>query len=318
MQETISESKPGDIYLLFHDLPYDFSQELPISLGPGVCVDMTPHNILHSAEKGLSDYVLPSFNLPGTGINNCCLRCYSNIKLTENIKTENLLFLSLLSMRLHNPLKIRIAGQFLVGEADDPILEPKLYELTAPWSIGGSYNPSDFVAVEKLVQRLIEADKLELNRLITALIFFSHVTLGQVGSYQMATLGLFTSLEALFVPTGHKAQSISKRISLFLHNFNFPNGRLDEWIKSEYINTRHKLAHGIHDAAFGMKARSDRYRKFGILHDICRISLLGFLSLNDSILKTMSETNGKELQRIIDTMSPVTGETLNNYKFLAK
>jgi hypothetical protein len=318
MQETISESKPGDIYLLFHDLPYDFSQDLPLSLGPGVCVDMTPHNILYSAEKGLSDYVLPSFSLPGTGVNNCCLRCYLIIELTEKLKTENLLFLSLLSMRLHNPLNIRIAGQFRVGEDDDPILDPKLYELSAPWSIGGSYNPYDFVAVEKIVQRLIEADKLELNRLVTALIFFSHVTLGQVASYQMATSGLFTSLEAIFVPNGNKAQTISKRISLFLKNFNFPNGRLDEWIKSEYINTRHKLAHGIHDATFGMKARSDNYKKFGLLHEICRLSLLGFLSLDDSTLKAMSEANGKELQGIIDTLSPITGEMLNNHKFLAR
>ena len=116
MQATISESKPGDIYLLFHDLPYDFSQDLPFPLGPGVCVDMTPHNILYSAEKGLSDYVLPSFSLPGTGINNCGLRCYSIIRLTKNLTTENLLFLSLLSMRLHNPLNIRIAGQFRVGD----------------------------------------------------------------------------------------------------------------------------------------------------------------------------------------------------------
>jgi hypothetical protein len=316
MQVTISESKPGDIYLLFHNLPYDFSQDLPLSLGPGVCVDITPHNILYSAEKGLSDYVLPSFSLPGTGINNCCLRCYSIIKLTENLTTENLLFLSLLSMRLHKPLNIRIGGQFQVGENDDPILEPKLYELSAPWSTGGSYNPSDFVAVEKIVQRLIEAEKLELNRLITALIFFSHVTLGQVASYQMATLGLFTSLEALFVPNRNKAQTMSRRISLFLKNFNFPNGRLDEWIKSEYMNTRHKLAHGIHDATFGMKARSDKYTKFGLLHEICRLSLLGFLSLNDSTLEAMSKANGKELQRNIESMTPLTGGISNNYGFV--
>lgn len=170
MQVTISGSKPGDIYLLFHDLPYDFSQDLPLSLGPGVCVDMTPHNMLYSAEKGLSDFVLPGFSLPGTGINNCCLRCYSIIELTENLTTGNLLFLSLLSMRLHNPLNIRIAGQFRVGEDDDPILEPKLYELSAPWSTGGYYNPSDFMAGEKIVQRLIEAEKLEFSRLVTALI----------------------------------------------------------------------------------------------------------------------------------------------------
>lgn len=134
----------------------------------------------------------------------------------------------------------------------------------------------------------------------------------------MATLGLFTSLEALFCPNGNKAQTISKRISLFLKNFNFPNGRLDEWIKGEYINTRHKLAHGIHDATFGMKARSDKYKRFGLLHEICRLSLLGFLSLDDSILKAMSKANGRELQRIIETLNPIDGEILNNYRYLAR
>lgn len=320
MQATISESKPGDIYLLFHRLSYDFRKgcPLPLSLGPGICVDMTPHNILYSAEKGLADFILPGFSLPGTGINNCCLRCYSIIQLTDNLTTENLLFLSLLSLRLHNPLNIRIAGKFRVGEDDDPILEPELYELSAPWSTKGSYNSSDFVAVEKIVYRLIEAEKLEFSRLITALILFSHVTLGQVASYQMATLGLFASLEALFVPKGNKAQAISERVSLFLDNFNFPNGRVDEWIKNEYINTRHKLAHGIHDATFGMKARTDKYKKFGLLHEVCRLSLLGFLFLDDSTLITMSKANGKELQRIIEAMSPIDGTILKNHKFLAR
>jgi hypothetical protein len=225
----------------------------------------------------------------------------------------------LLSIRLHKPLNIIIAGRFQVGEDNNPILEPMLYQLSAPWSIGGSYNPSDFMAVENIVHRLIEAEKIEISRLVTSLIYFSHVTLGQVASYQMATLGLFATLEALFVPSGkNKANTLSKRVSFFLENFNFPNGNLYEWIKCEYINTRHKLAHGIHDATFGMKARSENYRKFGLLHEICRLSLLGFLSLDDSTLKKMSKANGKELQRIIETMSSIDGEILNNHKFLAK
>ena len=315
MQVAVNQSKPGDIYLLFHDLPFDFSQDLPLSLGSGICVDMTPHNLLYSAEKGLSDYILPGFSLPGTGINNCCLRCYSIGEVSGNLTTENLLFLALLSMRLHNPLNIRIAGQFQVGEDNDPVLHPKLYELSTPWSTGGSYNPSDFVVIEKILGRLIEADKLRFCRLATALIFFSHITLGQIASYQMATLGLFSSLEALFVPNGSKAKTISERISRFLSNYHFPNGRLDEWIKHEYINTRHKLAHGIHDATFSIKARSDKYRKFGLLHEICRLSLLGFLSLDDSILKEMSKANGKVLQRNIDSLSPVPGTIFTTINF---
>ncbi|MCJ7600977.1 MAG: hypothetical protein MUO63_05660 [Desulfobulbaceae bacterium] len=318
MQADMTRSKPGDIFLLFHELPYDFSQDLPISVGPGVCVDMTPQVLLSSAEKGLSDYVLPGYSFSGTGINNCCLRCYSIFKLTESLTTENLLFLALLSMRLHNPLAIEIAGQFQVGDDDNPISDPKLYELSVPWAISGSYKPSDFMAAEKIVERLIEADKQGFSRLATALLFFSHVTLGQVSSYQLATLGLFTSLEALFVPNGIKANTISERIASFLANFEFPRGKIDEWVKNEYINARHKLAHGIHDATFGTKTRSDKQQKFGLLHEICRLSLLGFLSLDDAVVKKISEVNGPELQRTLKSLSPVAGSILNSYKFMAR
>jgi len=318
MQADITRSKPGDIFLLFHELPYDFSQDLPISVGPGVCADMTPQVLLSSAEKGLSDYVLPGYSISETGINNCCLRCYSIFKLTESLSTENLLFLALLSMRLHNPFAIQIAGQFRVGTDDNLISDPKLYELSAPWAISGFYKPSDLMAVEKIVERLIEADKQGFRRLVNALLLFSHVTLGQVASYQLATLGLFTSLEALFVPNRTKANTISERIASFLSNFEFPIGNIGEWIKIEYINLRHKLAHGIHDATFGMKPRSEKHHKFGMLHEICRLSLLGFLSLDDAVVKNISEVNGKELQRTLESLSPVTGSTLNNYKFMAR
>ncbi len=318
MQAGITRSKPGDIFLLFHELPYDFSQDLPISVGPGVCVDMTPQALLSSAEQGLSDYVLPGYSISGTGINNCCLRCYSIFKLTESLSTENLLFLALLSMRLHNPFAIQIAGQFRVGADDNLISDPKLYELSSPWAISGSYKPSDFIAVEKIVERLIEADKKGFTRLVTSLLFFSHVTLGQVASYQLATLGLFTSLEALFVPNGNKARTISERIASFLSNFEFPIENIGEWVKNEYINLRHKLAHGIHDATFGMKPRSVKHQEFGMLHELCRLSLLGFLSLDDAVVKNMSEVNGKELQRTLESLRPVAGSLLNNYKFMAR
>ena len=68
MQADITRSKPGDIFLLFHELPYDFSQDIPISVGPGVCVDMTPQALLSSAEQGLSDYVLPGYKWGQNGV----------------------------------------------------------------------------------------------------------------------------------------------------------------------------------------------------------------------------------------------------------
>ena len=318
MQNIGIKHKPGDIFLLFHELPYDFSQELPISIGPGICVDMTPQTLLASAEKGLADFVLPGYSFSGNGIINCCLRCHSIFKLTANLTTENLLFLSLLSLRLHNPLPIQIAGQFKVGEDENSISDPKLYELSVPWAIVGTYKPSDFRIAERFVGRLIEVDALGLSRLATALLFFSHVTLGQVSSYQLATIGLFASLEALFVPNRNKADTLSERVASFLANFKFPKGNMCEWVKNEYINKRHKLAHGIHDATFGMKTRTNKHEEFGLLHEICRLSLLGFLSLDDPVVEKISVASGKELQGLITSLSPASGTIQNDYRFMVR
>lgn len=319
MQIDIPQSKPGDIYLLFHDFPYDFSHDLPLSIAPGVCVDKTPQEWLDSAEQGLADYLLPGYSLPGMGMNNCCLRCFSLTKSEEKLTFENLLFIALLSLRLHFPLNIRIGGQFRVGNDDDRILDPKLYELSSPWSINSSffYRPSDFKVAAQIVQRFIKAEELCFNRIITGLIFFSHVTLGQVKSYQLSILGLFAALEALFVPVGNKATTISKRISNFLSNFDFPDP-MNEWIKNEYINRRHKLAHGIHDATFGTKLRPDRFQDFGRLHEICRLSLLGFFSLDNQKLEELSKLKGNSLQSALDKLSPAAGGLLNDQKCWAR
>lgn len=322
MQVEKSQPKPGDIYLLFHDLAYDFtydlSVELPLPVGPGVYLDNTPQRLLSLAEKGLADFVLPGYSLPGRGINNCCLRCYSTLKSSKDLVAKNLLFLALLSMRLHYPINIDIAGQFSFENETEPISHPELYELRSPWSISGSYVPSDIVAIEKVANRVIEVENLGFNRLVTGLIFFSHVTLGQITSYQLATMGLFASLEALFVPNKTKANTLSERIARFLSKPIFPSGNIDEWIRSEYLNTRHKIAHGVHDATFGMELRSDRHHNLGLLHEICRLSLLGFLSLDDSKLKELSTNKGKGLHRILDTLMPATVTISNNYKYLLR
>ena len=65
----ISASKIGDLYLLFHQLPFDFDKDLPLDLGPGVCLDSTPQYLLDNAEPALADYVLPGYHLSGTGLN---------------------------------------------------------------------------------------------------------------------------------------------------------------------------------------------------------------------------------------------------------
>ena len=315
MKFNVPISKSGDLYLLFHHLPYDFEEDLPLSIGPDICLDNTPQIWLDSAEEGLADFLLPGYNLPGMGLNNCCVRCYSRPSSEKKLSPENLLFLSLLCLRLHIPLEIRIGGQFRLGDDEERILEPTLYELSSPWSIDGSmrYTSSAIAKSSAIMERLINVEQLNFNRLTTGLIFFSQVTLGQSKSFQLSHLGLFAALEALFVPSGNKAASLSKRISHFLCNFNFPES-MDEWIKDEYINGRHKLAHGIHDATFGTKLRPERYQAFGRLHEITRLALLGFLSMDSEKLKELTKGSGNNLQRVLDHLTPASGNFLKSQK----
>ena len=315
MKLNLPIPKSGDLYLLFHHLPYDFDEDLPLSLGQYICLDKTPQIWLDSAEKGLADFLLPGYNLPGMGLNNCCIRCHSIPSSEKKLSPENLIFLSLLCLRLHIPIGIRIGGQFRLGDNEERILEPKLYELSSPWGIDG-YMRYTGSAIEKsaaIMERLIDVEQLNLNRLTSGLILFSQITLGQSKSFQLSHLGLFAVLEALFVPSRNKAASLSERVSRFLCNIDFPE-TMDKWIKDEYINGRHKLAHGIHDATFGENLRPERHQAFGRLHEITRLSLLGFLSMDSEILKELNRSSGNNLQRGLDTLTLSSGKFLKDQK----
>jgi hypothetical protein len=39
---AIRSAGAGDVYLLFHQLPFKFDKDLPLSLGTGICLDSTP------------------------------------------------------------------------------------------------------------------------------------------------------------------------------------------------------------------------------------------------------------------------------------
>ena len=298
---TLPDPTPGDLFLLFHHLPFDFSENLPLQLGQDVCLDETPQTILDSADKGLADYLLPGYSLPGEGLNNCCLRCFSRSTNPENLHPKDLLFLSVLALRLYTPINMRIGGMFRLGENADRILDPTLFELSSPWSRqdSGSYIPLDINKSCEIAERLVGLEQGGFTRLETALIFFSQVTLGISNSFQLSYLGLFAALEALFVPNDNKSAILSRRISNFLSHFPFPEP-MEGWIKNEYIHGRHKKAHGLHDATFATTLKPEKYKAFGRLHEITRISLLGFLSFEDEILRQLSQRSGRSLQCALD------------------
>lgn len=307
-------AKPGDIVLLFELLPYDYEKDLPLPLGPGVCLDNTPLSLLDSAEKGLANYLLPGYSLPGTTINHCCLRCFPDPVL-EVHPSENLLFLALLCLRLHCPLQIVVRGQFHLGEVNDPIQETSLHLLSSPWSINDTryYTSSDLEVSSSIMERLVAVQQPKFNRLYAGLIFFGQVTLGLSQSFQLSYLGLFAALEALFVPLNKKGVTIAKRASKFLSCFDFPEP-IDAWLKDQYINVRSKLAHGIHDATFDLKLSPGRKQAFGRLHEITRLVLLGFLSMEDESLSKLNNLTGQQLQESLDSLNPATGVFLTGQK----
>ena len=311
---SLPASKPGDLFLLFHRLPFDFGAELPLALGPGVCLEATPQGWLDSAENGLADYLLPGYSLPGMGLNNCCLRCYVQSIHSTNLTSKNLLFLSVTALRLHDPVGISIAGQFRLGEEDNRILDPTLYQLSSMGPINQhAYTPQALEAVATIVDRLLSIKRKGFNRLQTALIFFSQVTVGMSASFQLSYLGLFAALEALFVPSGNKALTLSSRVSSFLKNFEFPES-IEIWIKDEYINGRHKLAHGVHNATFGASLDPSRREAFVRLHEITRLCLLGFLSLDDQKLEGLSDGSGNSLQQAIGNLDAAKGQYVEGQK----
>lgn len=304
---TIRIPKAGDLYLLFHDLPFNFDEDLPLKLGPGVCLDSTPQCLLDKADPALADYLLPGYHLPGMGLNNCCLRCYA--KRVPNLNSSDLFFVSLSALRLRAPIGIRIGGQFKLGPKHDPVSEPTLYEICSSWQPdqGKRFSSSDIIASAAIARRLIQISKLGYKRMVTAIVFFSQVTLGFSRSFQLSYLGLFAALEALFVPEGRgKANILGRRVSRFLKKFPFPEN-LEDWIKKEYSLGRNKLAHGIHDASLETKMRGSRSLAFGRLHEITRLCILGFISMKGGELFSLSSMTGKGLQPKLDILSPASG-----------
>jgi hypothetical protein len=202
----VSNVKPappeiGDVFLLFHELPFDFTEQLPLALGPGVCLDATPWNLLETVKPALADYILPGYHLPGRQ-NHCCLHSYE--ASLPHFRPATLLFIAITALRLRTPLGIHIAGSFTCGPADNPIAECNLYQMASPWQPQRDrvYTPTDIRAAADIANRLVEIDDLCYRRITTALVYFSQVTVGLSQSFQLSYLGLFAALEALFVPTG--------------------------------------------------------------------------------------------------------------------
>lgn len=318
----IPPRNPGDVFLLFYDLPYDFNVDLPLIAGPDVYLDRTPQEVLdhrYEDEGGdkehrlLVSYVLPGYGLPGMGVVHCCLRCPGN--LTAKLGPLERFFLSIGALRLRKPIGIRVAGVFKLGQGDDLIKDPGLFHLTSSWQPNAEarYSAEDIEFGAKIAERTLHLWNLKCKRLNNAIVFFSQVTYGLIKSFQMAYLALFCALEALFVPTENKkAISLANRTANFLSCFPFPEPPLNDWLRDAYIR-RSNLAHGKQEFIPLEKAplSEEKQLAFGRLHEITRLSILGFMSLADNQLESLSKGSGKKLQKELDSIVPASGQFID-------
>ncbi|HMH08763.1 MAG TPA: hypothetical protein VK579_18955 [Terriglobales bacterium] len=306
--------KIDDVFLLFYELPFDFSGQLPLALGPGICLDDTPWGLLDTVPPALADSILPGYHLrPSPPRNHCCLRSY-DVSI-PHFGPDTLLFVSLSALRLRAPLGMHIAGSFTLGPTDNQISKSNLYQLRSPWQPQRErhYTPTDISAAADIASRLIQIDNLGYKRITTALVYFSQVTVGLSESFQLSYLGLFAALEALFVLTGNKAATLGARVSSFLAAFDFPED-LVQWLSKEYRVGRNNIAHGVHEVSFRTGLSDVRGRAFGRLHEIVRLCILGFMALRDEQLNALSTMTGTKLQKALDTLGPASGRFIEGQR----
>ncbi len=145
-------------------------------------------------------------------------------------------------------------------------------------------------------------------RLTSARVLFAQVTIGMTSSLQMATMGLFAALEALFVPQGNKAECLGSRVAHFLARMPFPFD-VASWLKDEYIKRRHGLMHGVQNIlAWGWTPiDEEKLQAFGRLHELVRLSVLGFLSLPGDLIRQHSNLTGTQLRHFFDDLPAAGG-----------
>jgi hypothetical protein len=139
----------------------------------------------------------------------------------------------------------------------------------------------------------------------------------------MSYLALFASLEALFVPEGNnKAATLARRASDFLSTFEghrpmdfLGSEGIHRWLKKEYRDGRSNLVHGVQDVTPWTKNIGDEKEKaFGRLHEVVRLCILGFMSLDDEKLAFLSNSSGTRLQKELNNLGPAPGEFLEGQR----
>jgi hypothetical protein len=299
-----------DTVLLFHGFPYDFERDLPIQIVSGLHFAETPWKVLSSAKHPWACYVLPGYDMGLRAVHCCLVSPFSEPPYLG--RPRNTLFFEFVAaMRLKAPIGIEISGSFEVGNDEFAINNPALYVIKSPWQPNhmARYSASDIEEAIEIFKAACVASEDQFERLKLAIVLFSQVTNGFSKSLQMAYLALFAALEALFAPNGNKAATLATRVSNFLKPCD-PRNELREWLKNEYEKGRNKLAHGNLPISPDDNAAEEKRKSFGLLHEVVRLSLLGFLSMEQGKWARLSLT-GARLQAMLNSLEPAQGRFID-------
>lgn len=245
--QTESRAQPGESYLLFDHLPFDYASRLPLPIGSTTDVVRPPFELLDTFDAGEACFLLPQYGLP-TEINHCCLRAGRGLRGYEEVQAA--LFGALVRLRLVVPIPYRVEGQFTLGEDLKPTGVFALYHVSAP-SVG--HPKARFTATHLTQCRAIEEplrlwEAVGVRRLLAAFALFSQISSGLVQSRQLAFVGLFSVLEAVFCPQGsNKARQLALSTARFLTDVpqsgSLGSAGIGPFVEELYTRVRSKIAH---------------------------------------------------------------------------
>ena len=321
--------KAGDVFLLFQALPYGFTTgKLPIKILENLYLDNTPDELLDSkrfysegdeVDRLLEHARLVSFVLPGYELQQmtlCCLRYrYLTTSQYPKVEARSLFAHFITALRLQKPCHIVGGGQFEVGSDDEPIKNPGSWNRTTVHNPrdAGRYSKDDIEVSSNITQDLLEIRQANNESHIeSAFIYFSQVTQGFSISLQLSYLGLWAALEALFRPNGNKAKTIAKRITAYLSGFFENDGNMEQWLITEYRKRRSEFIHGSHIAPPDLQNVTKGKDAFPKLHEVTRLCLLGFLSMEKSERRQVFQKNG--MQKRLDRLACAEGKYLNRQR----
>jgi hypothetical protein len=311
--------RPDDgAYFFFRTFEFSGRLTSSIEIFEDISIVQTPMLWLKDL-KGI-DAAMMSQALPGFGVGyipNVCLH-RKDLGKEERAEKSNF-WIAVAAFRLFSPFAIRVSGELHLG-SNGSLGATLPHERMSPWfppqGTSHSFTRVDLPLVATIASRFDELLKMDAAapRIHSASWLFTQITTGTSNSYQLTCLGLFAILEALFDPQGYgKGGTMAARVGAFLSDFQ-SGWDIESFIAKEYVLTRHYLSHG----AFSPKPNEDlspqKAEVVGRLHEIVRLSLLGFMGLTDIELQGLFSRSSKKNRTGLAALGKAQGQFLNKQK----